>query len=207
MHKRFFALSAVALGTVLLAGCGSDDTPGTAPSSTAAPSASGSAQVSAEHNDADAMFAQMMIMHHRQAIDMAKMAATRAASADVKTLAAKIQAAQDPEIQTMSTWLMAWDAAMPTGMPGMDMGEGNSSMPSMPGGMSDADMEKLEALSGAAFDKEFLTMMVAHHEGAIQMAQQQVKNGKNPEAVGLARKIVADQTAEVAEIQKMLGPS
>jgi uncharacterized protein (DUF305 family) len=83
---------------------------------------------------------------------------------------------------------------------GMDHGGG-----SMPGMMSEADMKKLESLSGAAFDKEFLTMMIAHHQGAIQMAEEQQKNGKNPEAVALATKIAADQTAEIAEIRKLLG--
>lgn len=214
MNKRIIALPIVALSALLVAGCGSDDSPAAAPGTTtmpssmpmpseAMPSESGTEEVSAEHNDADIMFAQMMIMHHRQAIDMAKMASTRAASADVKTLATKIQAAQDPEIQTMSTWLTTWNAPMPTGMPGMDMGD---SMP-MPGSMSEMDMKKLESLSGAAFDKEFLTMMITHHKGAIQMAQEQEKNGKNPQAVALAKKIVADQTAEIAEIQKILASS
>ena len=210
MNKRIFALPAAALTALVLAGCGSDDTPAAAPASAttaAAPSTSASAGVSAEHNAADIMFAQMMIPHHRQAIDMAKMASTRASSADVKALATKIWTAQDPEIQTMSTWLLTWKAAVPTGMPGMDMGDGGMSMPSMPGAMSDADMKKLESLSGAAFDKEFLTMMTAHHKGAIQMAQEEQKNGKNPEAVALAGKIVTDQTAEIAEIQKLLNAS
>lgn len=208
MNKRIFALPAAALTALVLAGCGSDDTPAAAPASATtatAPSASSSAEASAEHNDADIQFAQMMIPHHRQAIDMAKMASTRASSPDVKALAAKIQTAQDPEIQTMSTWLLAWKAAVPTGMPGMD--DGGMSMPSMPGAMSDADMKKLESLSGAAFDKEFLTSMTAHHKGAIQMAQEEQKNGKNSEAVALAAKIVTDQTAEIAEIQKLLSAS
>ncbi len=207
MHKRILALPAAALTALVVAGCGSDDTPVAAPaSSAAAPSASGSAAASTEHNDADVMFAQMMIPHHRQAIDMAKMAATRAADPKVKELASKIQTAQDPEIQTMSTWLMAWNAPMPTGMPGMD-GMDDGSMSSMPGAMSPADMKKLESLSGAAFDKEFLTSMTAHHQGAIQMAQEEQRNGKNPDAVALAKKIVTDQTAEIAEIRTLLGAS
>jgi len=207
MNKRVFALPAAALTALVLAGCGSNDTPAATPASATAPAASSSPSMSTAHNDADVMFAQMMIPHHRQAIDMAKIASTRASSPDVKALAAKIRTAQDPEIQTMSTWLLAWKAAVPTGMPGMDHGDGGMSMPSMPGAMSEADMKKLESLSGAAFDKDFLTMMTAHHRGAIQMAQEQQKNGENPEAVALAAKIVTDQTAEVAEIQKLLSAS
>ena len=205
MTKRVLALSAAVLTALVVAGCGSDDTPAAAPSASTpgSPAASASAGVSAAHNDADVMFAQMMIPHHRQAIDMAKMAATRAADSAVKTLAARIQAAQDPEIQTMASWLTAWNAAMPTGMPGMDMGD--SSKPSMPGAMSDAEMKKLDSTSGTAFDREFLTMMIKHHQGAIQMAQEEQKNGKNTEAVALAGKVVSDQTAEIGEIRRMLG--
>ena len=139
MHKRILALPVAALTALVVAGCGSDDTPAAAPapSATASPSALSSTGVSAERNDADVVFAQMMIPHHRQAIEMAKMAASRAADPKVKALAGKIEAAQDPEIQTTSGWLMAWNAPMPTGMPGMD--HGGMSMPSMPGAMSDAD--------------------------------------------------------------------
>ena len=207
MHKRILALPAALLTAVVVAGCGSDDTPAAtpAPSVTATPSATGSAAASTERNDADVMFARMMIPHHRQAVDMAKMARQRAADPKVKELAAKIEAAQEPEIQTMASWLTAWGEPVPTGMPGMD--HGGTPMPSMPGGMSDADMKKLESLSGAAFDREFLTSMIAHHQGAIQMAQQEVKNGKNPDAVALAKKMVADQTAEIADIRELLGSS
>lgn len=201
MHKRVIALPAAVLAGLLVAGCSSDDTPAAAPSPTTAGAPSATATVSAAHNEADIAFAQMMILHHRQAVEMATMAASRAADPAVKQLAARIQAAQDPEIGTMSSWLSAWKAAMPSAMPEM---EGMPGM-GMPGMMSDADMKKLESLSGTAFDKEFLTMMIAHHKGAIQMAQEQQKNGQNPEAIALAKKIVTDQTAEIAEIQKLLG--
>jgi uncharacterized protein (DUF305 family) len=117
MHKRVLALPAAALTALLVSGCGSDDTPAAAPtpSGTSLPSASASAGVSAEHNDADVMFAQMMIPHHRQAIGMAKMAPTRATDPQVKELAATIRAAQDPEIQTMASWLTAWASRCPQG--------------------------------------------------------------------------------------------
>ncbi len=92
---------------------------------------------------------------------MAKKGATQAASPEVKQLAAQIQAAQDPEINTMTGWLNAW--GQPTSMSGMT----GHSMDSMPGMMNDADMTKLGTLSGSAFDRQFLTMMTAHHTGAI----------------------------------------
>jgi uncharacterized protein (DUF305 family) len=128
------------------------------------------------------------------------MAETRASDAEVKSLAAKITAAQQPEIDTMTGWLTAWGQPAPSpgmSMPSMDHG-------AMPGAMSPADMEKLEAAKGAAFDKQFLTMMITHHEGAITMAQDEVKDGSNTDAKALAQKIVADQQAEIATMKTIL---
>lgn len=193
MHKRALALPAAVLAALVLAGCGSDDTPAAAPSSASAPSPS--ATVSAEHNDTDVSFAQGMIPHHTQAVDMAEMAVTRASDPEVKALAAKIQSAQNPEIRIMTSWLEAWGQPVESGMPGMDHGGME-----MPGSMSDAGMKKLESLSGTAFDKEFLIMMVTHHKGAIQMARAEQENGENPQAVALAKKIVTDQTAEINKL-------
>jgi uncharacterized protein (DUF305 family) len=149
-------------------------------------------------NDADVTFAQMMIPHHRQAVQMASMADGRASDAEVKTLAGKIQQAQQPEIDTMTGWLTAWGKPMPSASGAMDMGH------AMPGMMSDADMNKLMAATGAAFDKQFLTMMVGHHEGAITMAQEETTKGSNPDAKALAQKIVADQQAEITTMKAIL---
>jgi len=197
--RRVPALVVTALVGLVLTACGGNGST----SSPAAPSTTSTSAPGAntEHNAADVSFAQTMIVHHRQAIDMAEMAATRASRPQVKQLAASIEKAQDPEIQTMSGWLTSWGEQVPTGgsMPGM--------AGPMPGMMSEADMKKLESLSGAAFAKEFLSMMVEHHRGAIQMAAEQQKNGKNPAAAALAKKIESDQTAEIATIQSLLAKS
>ena len=189
--------------------------------STSSPaSISASASATATFNDADVAFAQMMIVHHQGAIQMADLAPSRAQNQDVLALAARIKAAQAPEIDQMTSWLTAWGAApsMMSGSTtsgtggmdhgGMDMGgttsAAESSAMSMPGMMSGDQMQQLESASGAAFDKMFLELMIVHHQGAIEMAETEIADGSNPEAVALAQKIKSDQTAEIAEIQALL---
>jgi uncharacterized protein (DUF305 family) len=161
------------------------------------------ASASASFGAADVMFAQMMIPHHRQAVQMADLAGTRAADPEVKKLAGEIRAAQAPEIAQMTGWLGAWGApVLPSGaghgatMPGMDHG--------MPGMMSDADLGRLEAASGTDSDRQFLTMMIAHHEGAITMAKEETAKGVNTDAKALAGRIVTTQQAEIDTMHKIL---
>jgi len=158
----------------------------------------------AAFNDADVTFAQLMIPHHRQAVDMATLADTRAADPQVKQLAAQIKAAQDPEIQMMTGWLTGWGkpTTAPSGMPGMDVGGASHGV--MPGMMADADMAKLKAASGKDFDRQFCTMMIAHHQGAIQMAKQEQTAGANPDAKALAGRIITGQQAEIDTMNTIL---
>lgn len=151
---------------------------------------------SASFNDADVAFAQNMIPHHQQAVQMADLAAGRANDAEVKQLAGQIKAAQEPEIQTMTGWLTAW--GKPT-----TPASGHGGM-SMPGMMSEADMAKLMAATGTDFDRMFVQMMIAHHNGAIQMAREEQASGANAEAKALAATIERDQTAEVGTLQQIL---
>ena len=187
---RTFALVAVTTG-LLLSGCGGSTSDAGHDGMTMAPTSV--AASTAAFNDADVTFAQSMIPHHQQAVQMAALADGRAAGAEVKSLAGKIKAAQQPEIDTMNGWLTAW--GRPAAMSGMSM--------TMPGMMSDADMDKLMNANGAAFDKQFLTMMISHHEGAIAMAQQEAAQGTNPDAVALAKKIITDQRAEITQMRQM----
>jgi uncharacterized protein (DUF305 family) len=144
-----------------------------------------------------------MIPHHQQAVQMAAMAEARASNADVKQLATKIKAAQQPEIDTMNGWLTAWGeptpgSSMNAGMAGMNHG-------AMPGMMSDADMKTLMDVKGGTFDKQFLTMMISHHEGAIEMAERETAQGSNTDAKALAAKIATDQLAEITTMKAILG--
>jgi uncharacterized protein (DUF305 family) len=192
---------AVLAGALALAGC-SSTSPAPAPASPSSPTA---APVAAEHNAADVTFAQSMIPHHAQAIAMASQASSRAASAQVKDLASRIEAAQGPEIEQMNTMLAAWGAptvspsatAMP-GMPGMAAGAG------MPGMMSDGQMSGLAGTTGPVFDQAFLQMMIQHHSGAITMARTELAQGLNPQAKALANSIIADQQREIGEMQSLL---
>ena len=159
------------------------------------------ASANAASNDADVTFAQSMIMHHQQAVKMASLADSRAGDAEVKSLAVKIREAQQPEIDTMNEWLTAWGKPAPDMSMGSGMQEQHGSMPGM---MSDADMDKLMKAKGAAFDKQFLTMMMGHHNGAIEMAKQEVAQGSNPDAKALAEKIITDQQAEITTMQSIL---
>jgi len=149
------------------------------------------------HNDdfdsADVMFAQMMIPHHEQAVEMSTLAETRATDPVIVALAAQIKAAQGPEIEKMMAWLQA------AGAPNADdhMGHG------MPGILSDTQLAELEAASGSEFDRLFATEMIAHHEGAIEMAKK-VENSANSEVSALAKNIIASQTAEIAQLKAFL---
>jgi uncharacterized protein (DUF305 family) len=152
----------------------------------------------ATSNEADAAFAGHMIVHHQQAVEMAELAASRAGNAEVKKLSARIKAAQSPEIATMTGWLRDW--GRPAASAGMEMGHGT-----MPGVMSDDDMKKLATRSGTEFDKEFLRMMIAHHEGAIEMAEEETSGGANADAKALAQRIGTSQQAEIDDMKKLLG--
>jgi uncharacterized protein (DUF305 family) len=208
--KRTLALVAVpAALAISLAACGDDKDSGDSASggpmaghsmSMSASPSTGAGQA-AQHNEQDVMFAQMMIPHHRQAIAMADLAAARASSPKVKSLAADIKKEQTPEIQRLSGWLAGWGSSVPS--PGMS-GMGGMEHGGMDGVMSDKDMKELEAAKGAAFDKAFLRMMIKHHEGAVTMARTEQSAGRFPEAKTMATGIVSSQSAEIAKMRNML---
>ncbi|MER5183209.1 DUF305 domain-containing protein [Streptomyces sp. NPDC002896] len=206
--RRIAAVGVVAAGALLLAACGNDDDmsgmdhgSSAAASATAEPGNSASA---ADFNDADVSFAQMMIPHHQQALEMAKLADGRASDSEIKELAAQIEKAQDPEIKTMEGWLKSW--GKPTQAESMDHSghSGDSGDSGMDGMMSDEDMKELEAAKGTEFDKMFAQMMIDHHDGAISMAEDEQKNGSNADVKKMADAIVEGQSAEVKQLQGIL---
>lgn len=204
------ALAVLTLGAVL-AGCGSGTNAGHDMSGMSNPATTAPTAGQGDHNQADIAFAQQMIPHHQQAVDMAKLVSGRTTNAKVIDLAGRIENAQDPEIQQMTGWLTTWGAAT-TGMnmPGMTSGHsmpGMSSGTPMPGMMSDADMTKLRAMNGAEFDRAWLQMMVQHHQGAIDMAKTELAQGGNAPAKALAQKIIDGQQAEITEMNGLLGQS
>ncbi|WP_328690301.1 DUF305 domain-containing protein [Streptomyces phaeochromogenes] len=204
LPRRTALAAAAAVAALVLAACGGNSDTGTADTS---PGTTASASAPAgKRNQADVTFAQGMIPHHRQAIAMADMAETRASSSDVKVLASQIKKAQDPEIETMSAWLTAWGEEVPQGTDGMDgMDHGDAS--SMPGMMNNQQMDDMRDASGKAFDTMFLTMMIEHHEGAVEMAQTEKTQGAYGPAKTLADDIITAQTAEITQMRKMLDAS
>ncbi|MFE2187646.1 DUF305 domain-containing protein [Streptomyces sp. NPDC059455] len=201
-------MGAVAAGGLLLAGCGGNDDMKDMDHTSAKESATSEATASSAagaFNDADVGFAQRMIPHHEQALEMAGPADDRASNARIKSLAGRIEKAQDPEIVTLKSWLKGWgkpEKASSGGMPGMD--HGASGKGAMGGMMSEEDMRKLKAAKGPAFDRAFATMMIDHHEGAIDMAKDEKKNGRNAKAKKLADDVVKNQSTEVATLRTLL---
>lgn len=206
-NRRLAAVGIVVSGALLLAGCGSDDAKNTGRGSGDAPTAARQNPAPGASNDADVTFAQSMIPHHQQAVAMARLADGRAADPQITSLAASIEKAQGPEIRTMRSWLKAWGAPESSahGMPGMDHGsKGMDGMPGMAGMMSAKDMTDLKAARGKDFDKEFARMMIGHHRGAVTMARDEQRNGRNATAKKLAGDVIEHQTTEIATMRTLL---
>ena len=191
------ALPAAAAALVLaVSACGSNDDSSHGAMTGAGGTSASTSAGTATGVEADVQFAQMMIPHHQQAVEMADLALENdTASQDVKALAGQIKAAQDPEIQTMKAWLSQWGAQESTGP--MDHGSG--------GMMSDQDMTSLMGASGPEFNQMWVEMMIEHHQGAITMAQDVLATTANPDVKELATAVVQGQEKEIATMQGMLG--
>lgn len=197
MNLRRLVAPALALAATLSA-CGSDDSSSTdsAPVTTAS-TGSGSTVALGE---ADIEFAQGMIAHHEQAIEMAEIALDPNidASPEVIDLATRIEGAQDPEVELMTGWLAA--AGEPIAM---DMSDGHD-MSSMDGMMSAEQMDSMAGMTGPEFDRTWLEMMIAHHEGAIIQSETVKDEGSNADVLALADEIIAAQQIEITEMQALL---
>ncbi len=211
---RTLVLPAALASVLAVSACGSTaGTPGTA--GTPAPDMGGMSQssttpasagkpASGPHSDADVAFATGMVPHHAQAVQMADMALGQATKPEIKTLATEIKASQNPEIQTMSGWLVGWGKPVPT-PGGSDMsGMGGSTGEPMGGMMSPKDMSDLGKATGTAFDRMWLQMMTKHHRSAITMAQTELSQGQNPDAKKLAQTIIDGQTKEITQMTGIL---
>jgi uncharacterized protein (DUF305 family) len=193
--KKFVTISAATIAAALvLAGCsaGGGSMPGMNHGSSGM--SSSSAALVGDHSGDDTMFAQSMIVHHTQAVEMSDMIlAKQNIPASVTALAEKIKAAQAPEIEKMATWLQNWNESA-------TMAAGHT----MSGMMGAEDMAKLEQAQGVEAAKLFLTQMIAHHQGAVAMSKTEAAAGKNPDAVALAQSIVTSQETEIQEMKDLL---
>jgi uncharacterized protein (DUF305 family) len=202
-NARIAAITAVALAsTVALAGCSIDM--GVPDNSTMGNGSNNSMMGdsdSSEFSNTDVMFAQMMIPHHQQAVEMSDLALAISTNPKVLALAQKIRDAQAPESELMKSWLTKAGADTTMGHEMHDMGMG---MGGMDGMMSEDKMTALAQATGTAFDTLYLEGMIAHHEGALQMVKM-IANSSNADVMKLGEEIVAGQTAEIAQMKTMLG--
>jgi len=186
-----------------------------------------------EYAEADVRFMQGMIHHHAQAVAMARLVPGHAGTPSVERLAARILSSQRTEIEVMADWLRDRDEPVPEiaaraveaaeasasgDGPAADGGGeaaaarlappgGWDAGPQMPGVLSDAKMERLEAAGGQEFDRLFLTYMIDHHAGAVTMVKKLVDSprGAREESVfRLASGIRADQSTEIDRMRSML---
>ncbi|KKF01427.1 DUF305 domain-containing protein [Mycolicibacterium obuense] len=209
-RTRAVVTGVAALAVVAAIGACSNSATEQSPSasaSSAAPAQSSAAAPAAAHNQADMMFAHMMIPHHQQAVEMSDMIlAKQGIDPRVIDLANQIKAAQGPEVTKMQGWLQQWGMQM-SGMPaspGMGGMPGMDDMPGMQGMMSPADMQALRSAQGVEASRLFLTQMIEHHRGAITMAQNEIKNGQSPDAIALAKSIETSQQKEIDTMNQIL---
>lgn len=189
--RKILALTASVVLVATAAACGSSTT-----GHDGADHAASSSTTASTARAGDIAFAQGMIPHHEQAVEMSDLALAHPdVSADAKDLATAIKAAQDPEIKQMQGWLQEWDA--PTAASGADVHAGHGMMPA-------EAMDQLEAATGEEFNRMWMEMMIEHHAGAIMMAEDVLKTTQDADVKGLAEAIVKAQKAEIEQMQKLL---
>jgi uncharacterized protein (DUF305 family) len=175
--RRAWPLFAV---LALLGGCDTADRLPAVPPATAA--------VSPVFTDADVRFVSAIEPHHEEGIAIARIGADRAANPDLRVLAKAIVATQQDEVTRLKGWLAAWHQPAPAGSrsAGKDLG-------------------KLRAAKGAAFDRAFITLLIAHQEGAVRLARAETAGGRNINAVAFAKQVDASRTGEIAQLRRYLG--
>ena len=141
----------------------------------------------------EAMFLQMMIPHHQQAIVISDLAISISKNEDILKLANQIKGAQDPEIDQMKSWLKA------AGL-GEDPGH---SMHAMAGMLTDSQLEQLKNSTGKDFDRQFLSGMIAHHEGAVEMVRM-IENSSDLKLRDFGEQINQSQSSEITVMKQLL---
>jgi uncharacterized protein (DUF305 family) len=195
----------LATAVLLASGCASSGSTRPTP---APPTKIGIAGI--KHTAADANFMRGMIHHHAQAVLMARWAPTHGAGADLQRFAERVVVAQQDEIALMQNWLKEKGEPVPEPSPGpmrMTMPDGTTHDMLMPGMLTDAELKQLDAARGVDFDKLFLTFMIRHHEGALDMVEELFAAkgaGQDEDTFRLASDVFADQTTEIRVMKEML---
>jgi len=223
--KKILAISAAATAALfVLTACNSSNSDGTTSTPMSMSAESSSSADASTHNQADVTFAEQMIPHHSQAVEMSDMLLSKdGIDPRVTALAEQIKAAQGPEIEQLQAWLTSWGQSssssgmnMPTtshNMEGMTPStsmnmpmpsESMGTMPGMEGMMSAEDMTALQNAQGTDAAKLFLTQMIDHHRGAVAMAQTEVDSGQYSEAISMAQNIISTQNEEITTMEDIL---
>lgn len=215
---RALTCAALTTGVLVLAGCGGGEQQ--APAATAGPSvpvlmpgAPGEpAQTATPGQElpapetgplgGDLEFVNGMIPHHRQALEMAALAPERASDEKVKSIAERIALGQEPEIAVMSQWLDNWGESVPL-VRGNDHAEHDSGL--MPGMATAEQVQQLEGTTGEEFDRMFLTLMIAHHEGALTMVDAAAQEGTSVLVEEMVAEVGVTQTKEIEQMRGLLG--
>ncbi|MEU9884983.1 DUF305 domain-containing protein [Sphaerisporangium sp. NPDC051011] len=197
--KRAALALAAALSLLTLPGCGAATA---APESTAYPAPASLPPyppATGAKNDVDVEFLQMMIPHHRQAIEMAELGRTRALRQEVRDLANAIAVTQIYEMRTMTAWLLEWKKPLTGDRRTKSEHDHHETRPS--------DIAELGRMEGAQFETAFLNMLIGHQHNAIEMAREEYGNGKNTDARNLAHRIDLSRTAQIKQMLGELNPS
>jgi uncharacterized protein (DUF305 family) len=176
--RRVIALVTAVL--MLLAGCGTggrSEPPGPAP-------------LSLEFNATDALFVQLLIPHHRQGVEIAQLGAARATNPDVRVLASAIVATQQDEATRMAGWLQAWQQPATAAAAGPETAAKR--------------IAGLRKAAGKDFDREFLTMLIAHQDEAIKLAETESQGGRNLNALTFAKQIQQSRDGEIKQMRSYL---
>lgn len=155
-------------------------------------------------NEADLTYVARMIVHHRQALEMSALAPERAQDETVRGLASRIHDTQGPEIGAMEQWHRQYAENAPAHGHSADLPEVDHG--SMPGMASAEQLAALEAARGADFDRLFLQLMIAHHEGALRMATELLSSGSDVRVEEMANDVVATQADEINRMRAIKIP-
>lgn len=203
MNRTALLIAAAAATALTLSACttaGDDSSAGTSTTGSAPTSEQSTSQTPAEvteHNAADVMFAQMMMPHHEQAIVMSDIILAKdGIPADVASMAENIKAAQGPEIAQLTEWLEQWGE--PTAP------HNDHSMSEMDGMLSEQQLQQLSDSEGVDAARLFMEQMIAHHEGAVTMAEDQVADGNYQPAIDMAHTIIDTQQQEIETMRGLL---
>jgi uncharacterized protein (DUF305 family) len=189
----------------LMAGCGEETAGDTAGDRTV------DVPESEAFNGADVVFATDMIPHHAQGLSMVDLTLGRDVSPALLALSEQVRDTRSAEIEQMADWLQEWGQPVPEtsrdhmNAEGHGDDEGTDEHHDLPGMMDDARMQDLADATGPAFERMWLETMIEHHEGAIELAEDEVADGEDPDAVAMAESIVETQQAEIDRLESMLG--